>query len=178
LAGKKSLVKRELIEQRILLVRGSRVMIDADLAEIYGTTTKRLNQAVKRNRERFPVDFMFQLNEKEKIELVTECDHLSKLKYSPSLPYAFTEHGAIMAANVLNTPQAVEMSVFVVRAFIRLRQMVIEHKDLARKLSRMEQKYDAQFKIVFDEIKKLMIYKEKPRRRIGFVTDQTDKGKK
>lgn len=99
------------IESRILLVRGKKVMIDADLAALYGVPTKRLNEQVKRNQERFPADFMFQLSVAEKQEVVAHCDHLAKLKFSTSLPYAFTEHGAIQAANVLASPQAIEVGV-------------------------------------------------------------------
>ena len=115
------LVPSERIERSILFIRGQKVMLDADLADLYGVATKVLNQAVKRNMDRFPGDFLFQLTAEEKAEVVTDCDHLAKLKFSPVLPYAFTEHGAIMAASVLNSPQAVEVSVFVVRAFVRLR---------------------------------------------------------
>src|SRR5512137_2989191 len=107
------------IEERILLIRGQRVMLDADLAGLYGTTTKRLNEQVKRNRSRFPEDFMFQLTKKEKAEVVAICDHLAKLKFSPVLPNAFTEHGAIMVASVLNSKRAIEVSVYVVRTFVR-----------------------------------------------------------
>lgn len=99
------------IEQRILLIRGQRVMIDSDLAELYGVPTKRLNEQVKRNRERFPNDFMFQLTAEEKAEVVANCDHLNKLKFSKALPFVFTEHGAMMAGFMLNSPHAVEMSV-------------------------------------------------------------------
>ena len=113
------------IQSSILLIRGQKVILDADLAELYDVPTKRLNEQVKRNIDRFPPDFMFQLNLKEKEEVVANCDHLSRLKYSPSLPYAFTEHGAIMAASVLNSPRAVEISVYIVRAFVRLRQFCI-----------------------------------------------------
>lgn len=112
----------ERIENRILIIRGQKVMIDADLAELYGVPTKALNQAVKRNSERFPVDFMYQLTTEEKAEVVTNCDHLARLKFSRSLPFTFTEHGAIQAANVLGSPQAVEMGIYVVRAFVRLRK--------------------------------------------------------
>jgi len=104
----------EHIEQVILLIRGQKVILAADLAGLYGVTTKRLNEQVKRNRERFPEDFLFQLTTEEKNELVANCDHLSNLKFSPKLPYAFTEHGAIMAASVLNSEQAIETSIFVV----------------------------------------------------------------
>lgn len=105
------LVPTEVISSRILSIRGERIMLDADLAELYGVETKRLNEQVRRNRERFPEDFMFQLTAEEKKYVVANCDHLSRLKFSPTLPYAFTEHGAIMAASVLNTLRAVEVSV-------------------------------------------------------------------
>lgn len=110
------------IERRILLIRGQKAMLDTDLAALYGVPTKVLNQAVKRNRHRFPADFMFRLTEDEKAEVVTICDHLQKLKFSPVLPYAFTEHGAIMLASVLNSKKAVRISVYVVRAFVKLRE--------------------------------------------------------
>ncbi len=100
------------------------MILDTDLAKLYGVTTKRLNEQVKRNRERFPEDFMFQLTPEERSEVVANCDHLSKLKFSPVLPCAFTEHGAIMAASILNTPRAIETSVLVVRAFVRLRKQI------------------------------------------------------
>jgi len=144
-------------------------MLDADLADLYGVTTKRLNEQVKRNQKRFPPDFMFQLTVAEKTEVVANCDHLGRLKFSPTRPHAFTEHGAIMAATVINTPRAVEMSVFVVRAFVRLRQMLASNTELARKLAALEKKYDTQFKVVFDAIRELMTppAKGKPR-AIGF----------
>jgi len=145
-------------------------MIDADLAELYGVPTKALNQALKRNRDRFPPDFGFRLSRSEKIEVVTNCDHLARLKYSPSVPYAFTEHGAIMAANVLNSPRAVAMSVHVVRAFVfvRLREVIASHKELVKRLDELEGRYDEQFKVVFDAIRQLMAPPE-PKRKIGFV---------
>ena len=110
MADKQSIVPVGKIENRILLIRGEKVIIDADLAEFYGVPTKRLNEQVKRNAGRFPDDFMFQLEKDEKAEVVANCDHLENLKYSKSLPYAFTEHGAIMAASVLNSPRAIEIS--------------------------------------------------------------------
>jgi hypothetical protein len=158
----------ERVESRILLIRGQRVMLDSDLAELYGVTTKRLNEQVKRNRERFPADFMFRLRDAEKLEVVANCDHLQKLKFSPALPSAFTEHGALMLASVLNSRRAVEVSVFVVRAFVKLREMLASNRDLARRLDEMEGKYDAQFKVVFDAIRKLMRPPQKRRPRIGF----------
>ena len=144
-------------------------MLDSDLAEVYGVTTKRLNEQVKRNRERFPGDFMFQLTTEEKSEVVANCDHLKSLKYSPTLPYAFTEHGAIMLASVLNSVVAVRASLQVVRAFVRLREILATHKELARKLHELENKYDAQFRVVFDAIRQLMEPPASgPKKRIGF----------
>jgi hypothetical protein len=164
-----SLVPAERIEKAILLIRGQRVMIDADLASLYGVTTKRLNEQVKRNRERFPADFMFQMTATEKARVVANCDHLQKLKFSPTLPYVFTEHGAVMLANVLNSPTAVGASIQIVRAFVRLRQILGSHLALGRKLAELENKYDAQFKVVFAAIRKLMAPLEKPEKpRIGF----------
>jgi len=126
------------IEARIQIVRALRVMVDADLAEIYGVPTKRLNEQVKRNSGRFPADFMFQLTAAEKAEVVANCDHLQKPKFSKALPFAFTEYGAIQAANVLATAQAVEMDIYVVRAFVPLRQASTLHADLAKRLDELE----------------------------------------
>ena len=168
------LVPPERIERSILLIRGGKVMLDADLAEIYGVTTKVLNQAVKRNAVRFPEDFMFQLTEIEKTEVVTNCDHLAKIKFSPHRPYVFTEHGALMLANVLNSERAALASVQVVRAFGRLRQMLASNAELARKLAALENKYDAQFKVVFDAIRQLMTPLATPHREIGFHVKYDD----
>jgi len=161
-------VPPESVLRRIVLLRGQKVMLDRDLADLYGVPTKRFNEQVKRNLTRFPGDFMFQLTESEKSEVVTNCDHLARLKYSPSVPYAFTEHGAIMAANVLNSPRAVAMSVHVVRAFVRLREVIASHKELVKRLDELEGRYDEQFKVVFDAIRQLMAPPE-PKRKIGFV---------
>jgi hypothetical protein len=165
---KQSVIAVERIERSILLIRGEKVMLDADMAALYGVTTKRLNEQVKRNRNRFPEDFMFQLTEKEKAEVVANCDHLKRLKFSPNLPYVFTEHGAIMLATVLNSPIAVHASIQVVRAFVRLRKMIASNKDLARKIEELEKKYDAQFKVVFEAIRELMQPPETKKRKIGF----------
>lgn len=115
-------------------------MISVDLAALYGVPTKRLNEQVKRNRERFPADFLFQLTPEEKAEVVANCDHLQKLKFSKALPFAFTEHAAIQAANVLASAQAVEMGIYVVRAFVHLRQAASLHADLAKRLAELEEK--------------------------------------
>ncbi|MBN4051388.1 ORF6N domain-containing protein [bacterium AH-315-M05] len=168
MSKKMQIIPVERVDRSIILLRGYKVMLDTDLAEIYGVTTKQLNQAVKRNIDRFPEDFMFRLTEKEKIEVVTICDHLQKLKFSPHLPYAFTEHGAVMLASVLNSPVAIKASIQVVRAFVRLREILATHKELAHKLEQLEKKYDKQFRVVFDAIKKLMAPPTKPRVPIGY----------
>jgi hypothetical protein len=167
----KSIIPLERIERTILFLRGQKVMIDADLAVLFGIPTKALRQAVKRNPNRFPADFIFELTEGEKTEVVTNCDHLSKLKFSPYLPYAFTEHGVLMLANVLNSTRAVEASVQIVRTFVRLREMLASHKDLARRLEEMEKKYDQQFTVVFEAIKQLLAPPANPKRPIGFVDE-------
>lgn len=173
------------IESRILTLRGQRVMVDADLAALYGVPTKRLNEQVKRNADRFPSDFMFQLTAEEKAEVVANCDHLAKLKFSKSLPFVFTEHGAIQASNVLASPQAIEMGVYVVRTFVRLREVVASHRALAVKLDALEQKTErlslqheifagntrAQLKQVFEALRQLMTPPAEPvKRPIGFIT--------
>jgi hypothetical protein len=132
------LIPVEHLDQAIVEIRGKRVILSHDLAAAYGVSAKRLNEQAKRNIERFPDDFMFQLTPGEKTEVVANCDHLALLKFSPSLPYAFTEHGAVMAASVLNSKRAVEVSVFVVRAFVRMSRMLASHRQLALKLDELE----------------------------------------
>ena len=176
MAEEKSIVPVGKIENRILLIRGDKVIIDADLAEFYGVSTKRLNEQVKRNANRFPADFMFQLSSEEKAKVVANCDHLEKLKYSKALPYAFTEHGAIMAASVLNTPRAIEVSVFIVRAFIKLRQIIAGQKELQHKISQIERRltdHDEQIIELVRAIKQLLNPDPPPKkRRIGFHTEK------
>jgi hypothetical protein len=148
-------------------------MLDADLAEVYGTTTKALNQAVRRNRDRFPGEFLFQLSRREKHEVVTNCDHLRKLKYSPNLPFAFTEYGAVMVANVLNSPIAVQASIAVVRAFLRFREVLGTHRKLAVKLLGLEKRvgeHDDEITALFEAIRQLMQPPARPARHIGFHT--------
>ena len=152
----------------IFLIRGHRVMLDADLARVYGVSTKRLNEQVQRNRDRFPEDFMFQLTAEEKAEVVANCDHLKGMRFSPHLPRAFSEHGALMLASVLSSPVAVKASVQVVRAFVRLREILSDNKELARRLDALERRYDAQFKTVFTAVRELMGIPKEPPRRIGF----------
>jgi hypothetical protein len=179
------------IESRIVVIRGLRVMIDADLAALYGVATKRLNEQVRRNADRFPGDFLFQLSAAEKAEVVANRDHLAKLKFSKVLPYAFTEHGAIQAANVLASPQAIEMGIFVVRAFVRMRELSAVHADLAKRLDELERKTEGlalsqqtlsrsvrvQLRQLFDAIRELTAPPDPPKRPIGFVTPR-DAGKR
>ncbi len=169
----KSLRLEHRIEKRILVIRGRKVMIDADLASLYGVSTKRLNEQVKRNDERFPPDFMFQLTPEEKAEVVANCDHLRNFKYSYYLPYAFTEHGAIMLANVLRSRRAIHVSVEVVRAFIHLREVTVVHADLSRRIDALEEKYDGQFKGVFEGMRELFKRIDKPRNPMGFKVGET-----
>ncbi|HPS58183.1 MAG TPA: ORF6N domain-containing protein [Spirochaetota bacterium] len=159
------------IKEKIFLIRNVRVMIDRDLAELYGVGTKVLNQAVKRNINRFPSDFMFFLNDNEKNELVTNCDRFKVLKHSTSNPYAFTEHGAIMIATILNSPQADKMNVFVVRAFVKLREIVSSHEEIARRLDELDKKvgiHDKAIQQLIAAIKQLMMLKEESKRSIGY----------
>jgi hypothetical protein len=159
-----TLVPPDRIDRSILTIRGQKVMLDADLARLYGVSTKRLNEQVRRNRDRFPDEFMFRLTAEEKAEVVAECDHLQRLKFSPTLPNAFTEHGALMIA--------IQTSIRIIRVFIRLREALASHKELRHRLKVLERKYDvhdAKIKEVFDAIRALM---EPPpgvaKRRIGF----------
>ena len=160
------------IEKRILLIRGEKVILDADLAAFYAVPTKRLNEQVKRNKARFPGDFMFELTPKEKSEVVATCDHLANLKYSKALPTAFTEHGAIMAASVLSSRRAIEMSVFVVWAFVNLRRSALQHPELSWRLAELERRlgaHDQQIVALVEAIRRLMSSEPvPPRRRIGF----------
>ena len=179
----------ERIESRILMIRGQKVMIDTDLTELYGVPTKRLNEQVKRNSARFPQEFMFRLTQAEKQEVVANCDHLAKLKFARTLPCAFTEYGAIQAANVLASPQAVEMGIYVVRAFVRLRALIATQSDLVKRLDDLEEKSEtlalqhdtfahntrAQLKQVFEAIRQLMTPPDPPKRPIGFVTPEEKK---
>lgn len=163
-------IPAERIEHSIYAIRGKRVMLDTDLAEIYGVTTKRLNEQVKRNLDRFPEDFMFQLTFQEVAALRSQSAALSKSWGGKrALPFAFTEHGAVMLASVLNSPVAVDASVQVVRAFVKLRQLLASHADLARKIHALEKKYDSQFSAVFKAINELMEPVEKGKKKVvGF----------
>ena len=158
----------ERVERRILSIRGQKVMLSTDLAELYEVAPKVLMQAVKRNRERFPADFMFQLNRAEYANLKSQIVTSSWGGARRATPYAFTEQGVAMLSSVLRSPRAVLVNIAIMRAFVKLREILATHRDLARSLEEMENRYDAQFKVVFDAIRELMTPPEKPRRRIGF----------
>ncbi|MGA2218857.1 MAG: ORF6N domain-containing protein [Terracidiphilus sp.] len=160
----------ERIERRILLVRGQKVMLSTDLAELYQVAPKVLVQAVKRNLERFPGDFMFQLTRAELANLKSQFVTSSWGGARRATPYAFTEQGVAMLSSVLHSPRAVLVNIAIVRAFVKLREMLASHRDLARRLEEMESRYDAQFRAVFDALRELTEPPEKPRRRIGFGT--------
>lgn len=169
LSKEKNLMVQEKIENKIFLIRGKKIMLDRDLAELYGVETKVFNQAVKRNKKRFPEDFMFQLTEKEKEYVVTNCDHLKILKFSYQLPYAFTEQGVAMLSSVLNSEKAIQINIQIIRAFVKMREMIISNKELRQRLDELEKKYDKQFKAVFDAIKIMFKEKIKPENKLGFV---------
>jgi hypothetical protein len=165
----KDLVPMERIENRILQVRGKKIMLDSDIAKLYEVPTKVLNQAVKRNIKRFPEDFMFRLTTKEKEELVTNCDHLKPLKFSSQMPYAFTEQGVAMLSSVLNSERAIMVNIQIMRAFVSLKREILTYTALKRKIESMEKKYDVHFKVVFDTIRRLMAPpSDEKKPRIGF----------
>jgi len=183
----KALVPVERIEKLIYLIRGQKVMLDSDLAEIYGIPTHRLNEQVRRNLSRFPADFAFQLTRQEFTNLISQIA-ISSLKSRRTfagtrqhggrrkLPYVFTEHGAIMLASVLNSPVAVEASVRVVRAFVRLREILSSNRELAQKLAELERKFeghDAAIRNLFEAIRQLLTPPEPKRRKIGFHVKET-----
>ncbi len=170
-----SVVPMGRIERAILVLRGHKVMLDSDLAALYGVETKVLNQAVSRNIERFPGDFMFQLTEAEATRLRSQIVTLKpgRGQHRKYLPYAFTEQGVAMLSSVLHSPRAIAVNVEIMRAFVRLRQMLTSNAELARRLDNLEKKYDAQFKVVFDAIRELMRPAAPARRRpIGFRVEE------
>lgn len=164
------------IKSKILLIRGKRVMIDKDLAELYSVPTKRLNEQVKRNSTRFPEDFMFQLTADEKEEVVAKCDHLKNIKFSSHLPYVFTEHGVVMLASVLNSDQAIAVNVQIVRMFVQMREALLMHKDILLKLEQLEKRvavHDDQIELIFEHLRQLLSCPAEPRVQIGFRREDT-----
>jgi hypothetical protein len=169
------LIPQERIGQKILLIRGQKVMLDLDLAELYEVPTKVLNQAVRRNKDRFPADFMFRLNAREFEILRSQSVTSSGWGGTRYPPNAFTEQGVAMLSSVLNSRRAIQVNIAIIRAFVRLREMLAGHADLARKLHALEKKYDHQFQVVFEAIRQLMAPPKPPkRRRIGFQAPESE----
>jgi phage regulator Rha-like protein len=168
MAKRKTVVPVEHIEKAILLIRGQKVLLSPHLAKLYGVEPRVLVQAVKRNIERFPEDFMFQLSDEEFDNLKSQIVISSWGGARRAKPYAFTEQGVAMLSSVLRSARAVQVNIQIMRAFVRLREMLAAHEDLARKLAAMEKKYDDHFKVIFEAISELMIPPEKPRKKIGF----------
>jgi phage regulator Rha-like protein len=168
-------VPAEIIENKIFVIRQQKVMIDRDIAELYGVETKYLNRQVKRNQARFPEEFMFQLTLAEKEQLVTICHRFQSLKHSVSLPYAFTEHGVAMLASVLKSQTAVDMSILIIKAFINLREFLSTHKELLIKLQDLDQKvgrHDGEIKAIVEAIRQLMAHPPEPQKgKIGFYKE-------
>ena len=166
----------EQIETSICLIRGEKVMLDEDLAQLYGVETKILNKAVKRNLDRFPEDFMFQLTAEKSKNLRFQSGTSKKQRGGRRyLPYAFTEQGVAMLSGVLKSPRAVKVNIEIMRAFVRLRQLMASHTELAGKLLEMEKKYDERFKVVFDAIRALMAPPETKKKKIGFTVKEKQK---
>lgn len=169
MANKTALIPAVNIEKKIILLRGQKVMLDSDLAALYEVETKALNRAVKRNRERFPDDFMFQLELHELTNLMFQFGTSSYGHGGRRKPaYAFTEQGVAMLSSVLRSPRAVSVNIEIMRAFVRIRQWLASNAELASKLAKLEKKYDAQFRVVFDAIRELMRPQDPPRGKIGF----------
>jgi hypothetical protein len=163
----------ERIERSIFLIRGHKVLLDVHLAALYGVTTKRLNEQVRRNRSRFPEDFMFQLTSEEAASLRSQFATSNKgrggRRYAP---YVFTEQGVAMLSTVLNSERAIQVNIEIMRAFVGLRRMLASNAQMARKLVDLESKYDAQFKVVFDAIRQLMTPSEPKKKKIGFLVEE------
>jgi len=180
MGDKKALVPVEVIVRKILFLRGEKVLLDRDLAELYGVETRVLKQAVRRNIKRFPEDFMFELTEDENRALRSQNVTLKRGQHSKYLPFAFTEQGvnsplvtiSLGLSSVLNSERAIEMNIAIMRAFVQLRKMIASNEELARKLDELEEKYDEQFRIVFDAIRALIDQDEKPRKKIGFEVSE------
>jgi hypothetical protein len=174
---KYSLVPAEVIDRHIFLIRNQKVMLDRDHADLYGVSTKILNQAVKRNLERFPEDLMFQLSSSEaetwwkhvlSARLRSQNVTLKQGQHLKYQPYAFTKHGILMFSSVLRSERAIAVNIAIMRAFVKLREILATQKDLVRRFAELEQKYDEHFQVVFDAIRQLMVPPGKPKRPIGF----------
>src|SRR4030043_1122413 len=171
----KELMPVEIIERKIYLIRTHKVLLDSDLAELYGVEVKQLKRQVRRNIKRFPEDFMYQLQKEEYESLRSHFGTLKRGEHAKYFPYAFTEQGVAMLSSVLNSDRAIEVNIQIMRAFVKMREMLSTHKDLAKRLDELESKYDEQFKVVFDAIRELMTPPEPKRRRIGFLQEKEKK---
>jgi len=172
------LIPVETIASKILFLRNEKVLLDRDLAELYGVSTKALNQAVKRNARRFPPDFMFRLTKKEKDELVTNCDRFQPLKHSSVSPRAFTEQGVAMLSSVLNSQRAIDVNIAIMRAFVHMRKMIASHTELAKKLKELEhhiKDHDEKIQAIFEAIQQLITLPEKTNKKIGFTAKEAQK---
>ena len=169
----KSIVTGASIESKIFLIHGQKVMLDSDLAELYGVEVKQLKRQVRRNIDRFPADFMFQLSQEDHDSLRRHFGTLKRGEHSKYLPYVFTEQGVAMLSSVLNSKKAVQVNIQIMRAFVKLREMITTNKDLAKKLEELEMKYDSQFRVVFDAIRKLMVPPDEDKRKIGFLAKES-----
>ena len=172
---KTEIVSEKIIEDMIFLVRGEKVIVDRDIAKLYCVPTKVLNQAVKRNKKRFPDEFILQLTKNEKNGLVTICDRFKSLKHSTVNPYAFTEHGVAMLSSVLNSEKAIQINVAIIRTFIKLRQLVDSNKEIGQKISQLERKYehhDFQIQKLFDKVREIPLLQEDKSKRVkGFIKE-------
>lgn len=164
----KDIVVQEIVEQKIHLIRGQKVMLDKDLAVLYGVPVKRLNEQVKRNKKRFPEDFMFRLTRDENNSLRSQIATLTEKKVDIYRPFAFTEHGVAMLSSVLNSDRAIAVNIQIVRTFIKLRKLLASHADLVKKIEAMEKGYDRQFRIIFEILKELRETPKKEIKKIGF----------
>jgi hypothetical protein len=168
----KDLINTKEILTQIFFIRGVKVMLDFHLASLYEVETRVLKQQVKRNIDRFPEDFMFTLTQEEWQEVITNCDNLGAYKFSPKPPFAFTEQGVSMLSSVLRSKRAISVNIAIMRAFVKMRGLIDENKEIKRRLDILESKYDRQFKIVFDAIRQLIATESKPRNPIGFRIEE------
>ena len=172
--NKKITIPDEVIINKIYVIRDQKVMLDKDLAEIYNVETKRLKEQVRRNIDRFPASFMFELTKEKKNQLVANCDHLKKLKFSPVLPKVFTEHGILMLSSVLNSELAVKMSVQIIETFVQLRKLANNYDDIMHKINEMESRNNEQFSEIYEVLQRLFSKpKEQARKEIGYKADRT-----
>ncbi len=167
-------LKESNIAEHIYFIRGEKVMLDVDLAILYGVQTRVLKQSVRRNRNRFPDDFMFQLSENEINQVVSQNVIPSKSYFGGAKPFAFTEQGVAMLSGTLNSDRAIEVNIAIMRAFIQMRRLIASYKDLEKKINELENKYDENFSIVFKALKQLIRQESEPRKRIGFKTNEDE----